>query len=257
VTDLVWFFFSTGGVVSLMLAGVGWLSLRPASTRARRFLLAVAIFYGLASSYAVSYGTGRLLLVGLDPLERTDVPPGRTAIVVLGSGTFTARDWQENRFSIPDPQAASRVVEAVRVFKLVAADWVISSGGLVDPDDLDEPTAVTMREALVRLGVPADRVLTETESSNTHDEAVVVKRMLASLDVDHIVLVTSDTHMRRSLGTFRAEGIAAIPAIARHPHAELEGVGLVMPSEDGLGEAATVAHEIIGIGYYFVRGWYR
>jgi hypothetical protein len=30
-----------------------------------------------------------------------------------------------------------------------------------------------------------------------------------------------------------------------------------MPSDDGRGEPATVAHEIIGIGYYFVRGWYR
>ena len=32
--------------------------------------------------------------------------------------------------------------------------------------------------------------------------------------VDHVVLVTSPTHMRRSLATFRAEGITAIPAIA-------------------------------------------
>lgn len=257
MTTLVWFLFSSGAIVVLLLVGAAWIWRRPQSANARRLLLAVAVVYTALSSYGVSYATGRLLLVGLRPFSESDVPPGRTAIVLLGSGSFTARDWQENRFSILDRAAASRVLEAVRVFQMTNAPWIISSGGLVDPRNLDEPTGLTMRDELVRLGVPASHVLVETKSRNTRDEAVIVRQMLDALDEDHVVLVTSDIHMRRSLGTFRAAGIEAIPAIARQPFENIPWGGWVIPSEGGLNEAGAVWHEIIGTGYYFARGWYR
>lgn len=257
MADLVWFFFSSAGVVSLLFAGALWISSRPRSAAARRFLLAIALFYALASVYGISFGVGRLLVMGLRPFAQSDLPPGRTAIVVLGSGSFTALDWQGNRFSIPDRHAATRVLEAMRVFEMTGAAWIISSGGLADPDDLEEPTGATMRDALVQLGAPADRVIVETTSRNTREESVVVRSLLESLDVDHVVLVTSDTHMRRSLGTFRAAGLTVIPAIARRSPTSMPWGAWLMPSEGGLGEAGSVAHEILGLAYYGVRGWYR
>jgi uncharacterized SAM-binding protein YcdF (DUF218 family) len=256
VTTVVWFLFSSGALVAFLLVGAVWIWRRPHSLNARRFILLVAMIYAPLSIYGISYGTGRLLLIGLRPLAKAPMPPGRTAIVLLGSGSFTARDWAENRFSIVDRPAASRVLEVVRVFKMTDAAWIISSGGLVNPQDRDEPGGQTMRDELVRLGVPASRVLIETKSRNTHDEAVIVRDMLKPLDVDHVVLVTSDIHMRRSLGTFRAAGIDAIPAIAR-PFEDIPWAGWVIPSNDGLEEAGAVWHEIIGLGYYFARGWYR
>jgi uncharacterized SAM-binding protein YcdF (DUF218 family) len=254
VTAFVWYFFSVGGLVVFLLAATVWLRVRPQSANARRFLLLVAVFYTAASLYGISYGTGRLLVIGLGPLQRSDVPPGRTAIVLLGSGSFTVHDWDNTRFSIMDRPATSRVLEAVRVFRLVDADWIISSGGLVDPDDTDEPAGETMRDALVQLGVPPSAILVETKSRNTHDEAVIVASMLPSMEVDHVILVTSDIHMRRSLGAFRAQGIDAVPAIARFPDLD---VPWALPSDDGLHAAAAVAHEILGLAYYSVRGWYR
>lgn len=257
MTTAVWFLFSSGAVVAFLLVGALWIWRRPHSPNARRFLLLAALVYTALSIYGISYATGRLLLIGLRPLTQSDVPPGRTAIVLLGSGSFTARDWDENRFSIVDRAAASRVLEAARVFRMTDAAWIISSGGLVDPEDRDEPSGLTMRDELVRLKVPASRVLVETKSRNTRDEAVIVRDMLKALDVDHVVLVTSDIHMRRSLGTFRAEGIDAIPAIARQPFEDIPVGGWVIPSEGGLDEAGAVWHEILGLVYYFARGWFR
>ena len=71
-----------------------------------------------------------------------------------------------------------------------------------------------------------------------------------------VVLVTSGTHMRRSLGTFRAQGIRAIPAIARDPYLATSWSDWILPSNLGLWKSSSVMHEILGLAYYTVRGWY-
>jgi uncharacterized SAM-binding protein YcdF (DUF218 family) len=256
VRELLWFFFSTGGLVVSVLAATLWLRSRPHSPQARRLLFVVVTAYTVLSIYGFSEGVGRLLFIDINPLAAGDIRPGRTAVVVLGSGAFTARDWAGSTYSIVDPVDASRTLEAVRVFRLVDAQWVISSGGKVHPDDPHEASGITMRDALVALGVPAARLIVETESRNTHDEAVIIAPMLRHLDVEHVVLVTSGTHMRRSLGAFRAQGIRAIPAIARDPYAALSWSDWILPSDMGLWKSSSVIHEIVGLAYYTARGWY-
>jgi uncharacterized SAM-binding protein YcdF (DUF218 family) len=257
VSDAVSFVFSPGGILVCVLACAIAQILHPASPRPRRTLLAVSLLYLLASIPAVADIASRVLLVGRVPFTRTDVPPGRTAIVVLGSGSLTARDWDVNPYSIVDPWAASRVLEATRVFRAIDAAWVISSGGRVHLDDPSVPSGESMRDALVQLGVPRDRIAIETESRNTHDEAIIVAAMLRSLQVDHVVLVTSDTHMLRSLCTFHAAGVDSIPAIARNPHADEPWRTRVRPGDRGLQAFSTLAHEVLGIVYYSARGWCR
>src|SRR5262245_41290194 len=168
---------------------------RPGSSSARRWLIAGALAYAAVGSYAISYASGRLLAAGFQPFARADLPPGTTAIVVLGSGSFTARDWDDGRLPVLDRAAAERVLEAIRVFKMTDAAWVVASGGLIQPNDFDEPNGRTIGDTLVRSGVPAARLLVETRSRNTHDEAVIVRDMLRSLDVQHVILVTSEIHM--------------------------------------------------------------
>jgi uncharacterized SAM-binding protein YcdF (DUF218 family) len=257
VTALVSHMLSSGGVALVLVVGALWMWRRPVSSRARRWLIAGALAYAALSCYAISYASGRLLVAGFRPLTRADVPAGPTAIVVLGSGSVVARDWDDARLPVLDRVSADRVLEAIRVFKMTDAAWVIASGGLVRPGDFDEPNGRTMRDALVRSGVPAARLLVETQSRNTHDEAVIVGDMLRSLEVQHVILVTSEIHMRRSLGTFRAEGIQAVPAIARQGAASISLIAWIIPTEGGLNLASDVWHEILGLGYYVVRGWYR
>jgi uncharacterized SAM-binding protein YcdF (DUF218 family) len=257
VSDAVSFVFSTGGIVLCALACAIAQILRPASPRPRQTLLTASLFYLLASIPAVADVASRVLLIGRVPFNNTDVPPGRTAIVVLGSGGLTARDWYANAYSIVDPWAASRVLEAARVFRVIDAAWVISSGGRVHADDPDVPSGESMRDSLVQLGVPRDRIIVETQSRNTHDEAVVVTPMLRSLGIDHVVLVTSDTHMMRSLCTFRAAGIESIPAISRNPYADHPRRTRLRPGDRGLQAASAIAHEVLGMAYYSVRGWCR
>lgn len=257
MTAVVDFVFSVGGIVLSLVVGVLWLMMRPQSSRPRRFLLVIAIAYGLATTYGVDYWIGRLLVAGFHPFVAADAPPGPTAVVVMGSGSFTARDWDNNEYSMPDTSAASRVLEAARVYRLVDADVVISSGGKSHPDDPRIPTAVAMRDALLQLGLPSARIVLQTKSRNTYEEAVDDSELCRSLKIDRVVVVTSELHMRRTIGAFRAAGVTAVPAIARDPPAARSRRDWLLPSDLGLLMGGAIAHEVFGLGYYTARGWYR
>src|SRR5690349_14458786 len=107
--------------------------------------------------FVVGFQFERLLVWGYRPLQPADVPMGRHVIVVLGSGSLTARNWDGGTLTTVDLGAAERVLEAARVYRMVGAEAVISSGGSPDRDDPGEPTGVAMRNALVDLGVPPSR----------------------------------------------------------------------------------------------------
>jgi uncharacterized SAM-binding protein YcdF (DUF218 family) len=257
VTQLVDLLFSSGGLICVLAAALLWVRLRERSAPARRFLVCVFLGYTIVSIHPISYSTGRLLTRGFRPFNAADVPAGRTAIILLGSSTYLAHDWEENTRATPDRTGTQRVIEAARVYRMVKPEWVISSGGRVRAHDGEVPSAVAMRAMLIELGIPESRILLEAESRNTHEEAVVIRRMLPSIPAERFVLVTSDLHMRRALGAFRAEGIEATPAIARRPQSRTPWDLNWLPSEAGLSEARAVAHEFLGICYYFARGWYR
>ena len=154
------------------------------------------------------------------------------------------------------PVETARVLEAWRVYGLIAPDWIVSSGGRLSNDSA-EPSSAVMGDALLRLGVAESRILLESSSIDTHDEAVLVGPMLRSRGVEQIVLVTSAVHMPRSIGAFRAADINAVPAIAPDPDSFRPWVDRYRPSVYGLELSAQLAHEVVGLPYYWSRGWWR
>ena len=256
MASLAWYLFSSGGAIVLLSVAVGW-ALLTRRSGARRFAIAVALFYWTASTDIVPDTIRLVLASGYRPLTRADVAPGRTAVVLLGSGSLRFRDWSDNQLALIDPIGASRLLEASRVFHLLDAAYILSSGGLATVTDRNRPSGETMAETLMTLGVPKERVLVETESRTTRHEALIIKEMLSAHPVDHVVLVTSQFHMRRSVGTFKAAGIEVIPAIVREPQAFDTWLEKLVPTDKGLKDSAMAAHEVLGIVAYAVRGWYR
>jgi len=250
------YLFSTSGVVTAFLLSAVWMWRRPQSSTARRFLIMVAVLYTLASVYEVPRTIGRILTLGYHPFAETDVPAGTSAVVVLGGGAQRVTGWN-NSLTLLNEVGAARVLEAWRVFRLVDPAWIISSGGVADRTGRFEPDAITMRNALVRLGVPESRIKLESSSRDTHDEAVLVTPLLRSLNVQNLILVTSDIHMRRSLGAFRAEGWHPIPAIAPDYRRGVRAVDRWTPHLHGLSFSDELVHELAGIPYYWARGWWR
>jgi uncharacterized SAM-binding protein YcdF (DUF218 family) len=254
--SIFWFLFSSGGIVVSLLAGVLWLCARHKSRGPRVFLVFIAVGYALVSVYPVPRLVEQWMGAGFRPLARADVPPGRTVVVLLGSGSYRRQDWSDEKISVLDPIGAERTLEAARVYRLINPDFVISSGGVIDPEQPEDPAGQTMKDALVRLGVPADRIIVEGESRNTREEALTIAQMLPAIGTKHVVLVTSSIHMRRAVGMFRAAGVEVIPAISRQRE-YTDSILSFVPTEAGLRLSALAVHELAGLTYYRLKGWYK
>jgi uncharacterized SAM-binding protein YcdF (DUF218 family) len=266
-SDVVRFSLSTGGIVVIFLLLALWVyragrtvpAAHASLWRARTVLLVFAAGITLFSMYGFEYLCARVIVGSLKPFTAAQAAPNkRTAIVLLGSGSWRAMDWDGRTAVFPDPAAASRELETVRVFRLVNPAVVISSGGNPHPSRRMVPGGEAMRDDLIALGVPQDRILVETESGTTRDEALIVDRMLKAQGIEQVILVTSETHMRRSLGVFRSVGIAAIPAIALEFLREEATWGdLLLPSQGGVDLGSENVHEVLGLTYYWLRGWHK
>ena len=256
MSELASFAFSTPGAVTLLAAAIVALAARPRSAAVRAGAVFVAFAYVMASTYIVPATAARLLVRPYHRFERPDAPRGRVALVIFGAGDEEVAGWTQH-LALPNAVGAARVIEASRVFQIVNPDWVISSGGNPSADDESEPSSVNMQRMLVALGVPADRIVLESHSRDSHDEAVTIAPILRSLGSDAQVLVTSAVHMRRSLGACRAAGWNPVPAVAPDPWFQHDWFDWLTPSNHGLYFSGQVAHELLGVPYYRFRGWLR
>jgi uncharacterized SAM-binding protein YcdF (DUF218 family) len=265
--DIVRYLLSSGGAIVIFLIAALWITAAARASRvesrgmrtARRALLAAAAGFTLLSIYGLQFLVAKSIVGSLKPFKASDVVAGkRTAVVILGSGTWHVEDWDGRTATYPDIAAASRVLEAARIFQMIDPVVVISSGGNPHPERPTTPGGEGMRADLIRLGVPADRILVETESKTTRDEAVVVDRMMRAQAIDQLVLVTSETHMRRSLSVFRSVGLNPVPAIAMEfLRSEASWGDLLLPSQGGLAQGSENLHEVLGMTYYWLRGWHK
>jgi uncharacterized SAM-binding protein YcdF (DUF218 family) len=222
----------------------------------RRWLVAVTIFYWVISSPAGAGLLARTLTYGYAPIASADAAPGTQAIVLLGSGSVNLRAGGRQLSSVT-MDAGMRVLEAARLFELLHGPIVIASGGVTEHDGAAAPESAALQRALIDLGVTPDRIVLESASKNTRDEAVIIKKMLGARGITRFVLVTSPLHMRRSMSTFEREGLHPIPGPS--PLVPDRSVARVawLPSDLWLSVGDSVLYEWMARGYYWWQGWLR
>jgi uncharacterized SAM-binding protein YcdF (DUF218 family) len=240
--------------IGLLGAGVALAFMRPTKRLARWYFAAV-----LATSWIVTSPACAERLIqwrggNYRPLASAADARGATVVVVLGSGseTIEARGLTLNQVS---RGGALRVLEGARLYKLLDRPTVIVSGGVTSSDEGARPEAEAMRAAILQLGVPDDHVVIETESKNTRDEAMLLARMLADRPRQPIVLVTSPTHMGRSLVVFRAAGLDPVPSVAPYKSDHSLDRLRWVPSNRGLSLVDSVVYDSAAELYYRARGW--
>ncbi|MBI1766904.1 MAG: YdcF family protein [Bacteroidetes bacterium] len=101
---------------------------------------------------------------------------------------------------------ADRVTHTVQLYKTGRIKKILVSGGSGRLDAPERKEAFEVEAALKLMGVPQEDIITESESRNTHESAVAVKKMLVDQAIpSECILITSGYHLRRSAACFRKE----------------------------------------------------
>ncbi|WP_114325913.1 ElyC/SanA/YdcF family protein [Candidatus Colwellia aromaticivorans] len=125
-------------------------------------------------------------------------------IVVLGNG-------HSSNHTLPvtsQLQVASlqRLVETLRIYKIHPEARIITSGFAGD-DPVSN--ADIMKQSLVLLGIPGQKIITENFPKDTEEEAQLISPRVQGANV---VLITNADHMPRSMKYFQLQGVFPIAA---------------------------------------------
>jgi uncharacterized SAM-binding protein YcdF (DUF218 family) len=161
--------------------------------------------------------------------------------------------WNNNTRGIPYTsklgyRSALRVLEAHRIYLHMDHSKIIISGR--------EDDTKLLAELMIALGVPAAKIAAD-HSKDTWESAVNLKPLLSNR---RFILVTSATHMPRSMDCFIWQGLRPIPSPADY----LCGYGrfrlpvgrslsYYLPNTDSFMESSAAFYEYFGLIWYHIR----
>jgi len=245
---------STGFLLLGLTAGVVLLVAGERSRRwGVRWLGILAALYWILSLPVAAAGLEAVLDSGAEPLDGTN--PARAEVVIVlsgGSETFRAGDLA---YSAPSESTALRALEGARLYHLLGDPLVIASGGPGGEGGRGEPESRVLRRILEGNGVPSGRILEESLSTSTREEAVLLARMLAELGAGNVVVVTSPSHLRRALLALAAEGITAVGSPSREHNTSRQSLAPLLPGDQALSDSRQAMREVFALLYYRLRGW--
>jgi uncharacterized SAM-binding protein YcdF (DUF218 family) len=146
-------------------------------------------------------------------LEQKYFPPTQTELesadVIIMLGGAAIRDSQDvDGEGTLCASPANRLLTAVRLQKIYNLP-ILLSGGQVYSDSGGE--ALIAFRILQSLGVPSEKILVESKSVNTTQNAIFSAQILREKNLNKPILVTSAFHMRRAVLNFEQQGFEVIP----------------------------------------------
>jgi uncharacterized SAM-binding protein YcdF (DUF218 family) len=186
------------------------------------------------------------------PLEER--PKEIEAIVVLSGYIRMSDEAGGNQVEL-GVDTLYRCIKTSEAYKQGKPCPVLVSGGKIDLSSPGPPLAEPMREFLLELGVNDRDILVESRSRNTNENAIEACRLLDTLGLHRILLVTDAAHLKRAVGCFRKQGFEVVPCGCRYRARQMTwSVGSFLPTPsaaEGFGEAW---HEWLGLAWYGLCG---
>jgi uncharacterized SAM-binding protein YcdF (DUF218 family) len=187
-----------------------------------------------------------LALLACAPFVALTFPPAVNAIdrAVVASGKKTMRATVEYDVAIVLGGNRYRIDAGVDLLRGGRARYLLYSG-VLDANGVRRVTSELMAR-----GVPADRIVIESRSRNTWENAVETSRIVAERRWRSLLLVTGAAHVERAVGCFHRLGLS--PDVL--PVTEFGPVAGVSPRPDALEHAAELLHEVVARIVYRLRG---
>jgi len=167
-------------------------------------------------------GMAGLLVCGFSPLaywlatpletrfpQLRPLPAQITGFIVLGGGLRTYETEETGALSLND--AGERILALGDLARRYPSAKIVFTGGRDFFDPRGEGEADLVRRYAQTLGVDPSRIMVESRSRSTYENAIFTREMVQPRDGETWLLVTSAWHMPRSVGTFRRAGFPVIP----------------------------------------------
>lgn len=196
-------------------------------------------------------------------IANPDDLPKAEAIVILGGCTKSAT---YPRPMVDVSEHGDRVIYGAKLYQLEKAPIIVASGGRIKwlGGGGEKSEADDISQLLTMLGVPESAIIKETESLNTYQNAVNTRQILASLNIQRILLVTSAFHMPRSVKIFEKQNLDVIPAptdfiVSKSNSVENNNLATnllnFLPDSQNLEHTTLAIKEYVGIAVYKLKGW--
>ncbi|MDB3935226.1 YdcF family protein [Granulosicoccus sp.] len=176
-------------------------------------------------------------------------------LIMLGGGV-DSRAGSDTEFERMSHSTMSRATSALRIANDEPQLRLIAAGGALE--------RITEADVIANywnaMGIDDQRIVRESSSSNTHENAINVARLLGKESVQGPVrLLTSAMHMPRALLSFRsmmsAQGLDVCPVSVDQQVIPDVPFWALMPQTTALVKFDKWLHEIIALAVYRLRGW--
>jgi uncharacterized SAM-binding protein YcdF (DUF218 family) len=185
------------------------------------------------------------------PLSVTSLPPGEVQVIVVLAGGGVTRDDLPVTAQLSS-HCMARLVEGVRLAHALPEATLLLSGGLAVPLDAIDETRDNYRFAVL-FGIEPERILIEGRSWDTAEQARYVADLVGDAS---LILVTSASHMPRSIALFRQAGLDPIPAPTDYYINSdwTQHVWSWLPSVSALRNSERAVYEYLGLVWGRLRG---
>ena len=173
-------------------------------------------------------------------------------IVVLGGGV-EVQPGPDGAREVPSRGSLARLNRALELARELTVP-VVLAGGRGPGAGQGSPEAAIGAAYLQRMGLPAERLLRESDSQTTWENA---RNVVAALAPRRLLLVTSAYHMPRAVLAFRSAGVTEVLTAPGDYRAQ-PGAGTWLdwlPNGSALHDSTTALREYVGLGWYQFRAW--
>ena len=203
------------GIFIVALFALAWYAWKRRGERRIAVLLFALtfVFYLLCTSVVAERTLGWLEQAYLPPAE-----PAGDVIIMLGGGAMPDSPDVDGVGALC-ASPANRLLTAVRLQRKLGVPILLSGGQVYEDTGAEAKIA---RRILIDLGVPESKILVETRSINTTQNARYSAEILRAQGLTQPILVTSAFHMKRAVLNFKKQGIDVVPypadyQVTHHP----------------------------------------
>lgn len=196
-------FLMVPGIFIVLLFVIAFLLWRKNERRIAGIMAGLTAVFYLFSTSLIS----GLLIGSLEDEYPQPASPEGDIIIMLGGGATADTPSLGERGDLTSA-AGNRLLMTAQLYNLLKLP-VLVSGSAVFPGSGCE--AEIAKRDLIRLGVPEEKIYTDTESLNTRQNAVYSAELMREHGFNRPILVTSAFHMPRSVLNFEKEGVQVVP----------------------------------------------